>query len=163
MALTDPVVAVAPGAEHRGRWSLAFRALYRVLGWADPLLLAWWRRFGLGNVVLVTTTGRRTARPREILLGLLATDGRWYLGHPDGAAAWTRNLDADHGRLLVRWPGLEAAPFVARLLPVGPERERAILATWQHPFPGDLLYRLARRHVLAVGRYYRLERDEVAA
>jgi hypothetical protein len=163
MAIPDPVVIAAPPAEHRGRSSLAFRALYRVLGWMDPLLLAWWRRFGLGNVVLVTTTGRRTRRPRGILLGLLATDGRWYLGHPDGPAAWTRNLDADQGRLLVRWPGLQDAPFLARLLPVGPERERAILATWQHPFPGDLIYRLARRHVLAVGRYYRLERDEAAA
>lgn len=155
--------AVGPPLEHHGGWSVAFRALYRVLGWTDPLLRAWWRRFGLGNVVLVTTTGRRTARPRDVLLGLLVTNGRWYLGHPDGSAAWTRNVDAADGRLLVRWPGLEAAPFVARLLPAGPERERAILATWQHPFPGDLLYRAARRHVLAVGRYYRLERDEAAA
>jgi hypothetical protein len=154
---------VDPPLEHHGGWSLAFRGLYRVLGWMDPLLRAWWRRFGLGNVVLVTTTGRRSARPRDVLLGLLTTDGRWYLGHPDESAAWTRNLDAAAGRLLVCWPGLEAAPFMARLLPSGPERERAILATWQHPFPGDLLYRAARRHVMAVGRYYRLERDEAAA
>ena len=157
MSASDPALG------HGGGWSLAFRSLYRVLGWMDPLLRAWWRRFGLGNVVLVTTTGWRTAHPRDVLLGLLAADGRWYLGHPDGSAAWTRNLDAAAGRLLVRWPGLDATPFMARLLPVGPERERAILATWQHPFPGDLLYRAARRHVLAVGRYYRLERDEAAA
>jgi len=155
--------ADGPLPAHRGGWSLAFRALYRVLGWMDPLVRAWWQRFGLGNVVLVTITGRRTARPRDVLLGLLTADGGWYLGHPDGAADWTRNLDAAAGRLVVRLPGLEAAPYVARLLPDGPERERAILATWQHPFPGDLLYRAARRHVLAVGRYYRLERDEVAA
>jgi hypothetical protein len=155
--------ASGPSLEHRGGWSLAFRSLYRVLGWMDPLLRAWWQRFGLGNVVLVTTTGWRTAHPRDVLLGLLTADGRWYLGHPDGSAAWTRNVDAAAGRLVVRWAGLEATPFVARLLPVGPERERAILATWQHPFPGDLLYRAARRHVLAVGRYYRLERDETAA
>ena len=89
--------AAEPPPGHRGGWSLAFRALYRVLGWMDPLLRAWWRRFGLGNVVLVTTTGRRTARPREVLLGLLTTEGRWYLGHPDGSAAWTRNLDAAVG------------------------------------------------------------------
>jgi hypothetical protein len=44
------------------------------------------------------------------------------------------------------------------LLPVGEERSDAIQATFsQQPFPGNVVYWLARRHVRAVGRYYRLE------
>jgi hypothetical protein len=37
-----------------------------------------------------------------------------------------------------------------------PEYEAVIRATDQHPFPGNLIYRLARRHVRAAGIYYRL-------
>ncbi len=143
-------------------WAGGFRALYRTLGWMDPFLARWWGRFGLGNVVRVTIPGRRSGAPRETLLGLLVADGRWYLGHPNGHAQWTRNLDAAGGHLLITWPGQAPIRFVARLLPRGPERERAILATRQHPFPGDLIYRLAREHVRAVGRYYRVEHDEAA-
>lgn len=138
-------------------WSLGFRALYRLLGWLDPLLRLWWLQSGLGNVVQVTIAGRRTGFPRRTLLGLLSADGKWYLGHPNGPAQWTRNLDAASGRLLLTWPGQAPVSFEARPLEFGAERERAILATDQHPFPGDLIYRLGRRHVLATGRYYRLE------
>ncbi|MFI5262533.1 MAG: hypothetical protein ACHQZR_08270 [Candidatus Limnocylindrales bacterium] len=137
---------------------MAFRALYRTLGWLDPLLARWWGRFGLGNVVQVTIAGRRTGVPRRTLLGLLVAEGRWYVGHPNGSAQWTLNLERADGHLLVSWPGQQPVPFVARLLPRGPERDRAILSTWQHPFPGDLIYRVGRRQVRAVGRYYRLER-----
>ncbi len=43
-------------------------------------------------------------------------------------------------------------------LPGGPERDAVIRATWsQQPFPADVLYRAARRHVAAVGVYHRLE------
>jgi hypothetical protein len=51
------------------------------------------------------------------------------------------------------------APVAIRavLLPPGQERSAVISATNQHPFPGNLVYWLARRHILAVGRYYRLE------
>lgn len=141
-------------------WARGFRVLYRTLGWMDPFLSGWWGRFGLGNVVRVTIPGRLSGVPRETLLGLLVADGHWYLGHPNGAAEWTRNLDAAAGQLLLTWPGQLPVRLLARLLPRGPERDRAILATWQHPFPGDLIYRLGRRHVRAVGRYYRLERHE---
>ena len=37
--------------------------------------------------------------------------------------------------------------FRASRLPDGPERDAAIKATWQHPFPGNVVYRLGRRHV----------------
>jgi len=140
-------------------WSLGFRALYRTLGWLDPVLRLWWHGYGLGNVVQVTIVGRRTGRPHRTLLGLLRADGRWYLGHPNGSAHWTRNLDAAGGRLLIGWPGQAPVLFRAVPLPQGGERDRAIRATAQHPFPGNLIYRLARSHVRAAGRYYRLELD----
>ena len=137
-------------------WSLTYRAFYRLIRAADPLARAWWRRFGLANVVELRLRGRRTGRERSILLGLLIAEGRWYLGHPNGAVAWTLNLDASDGQATLVRPGLPPLAVVAYPLPPGPERERAILATWQHPFPGNLLYRLGRRHILAVGRFYRV-------
>lgn len=155
---TSAIDTTSSGQPSRG-WSLGFRALYRLLGLLDPLLRMVWLQSGLGNVIQVTIPGRTSGRPRRTLLGLLSSGGGWYLGHPNGAAQWTRNLDAAGGRLLISWPGQPPVSFRAEPLPPGPERDGAILATDQHPFPGDLIYRLGRRHVLAAGRYYRLELD----
>jgi hypothetical protein len=138
-------------------WAFGFRAVYLLLGLLDPLFRMVWLQSGLGNVIQVTIPGRLSGRPRRTLLGLLSTGGEWYLGHPNGPSQWTRNLDAAGGRLQLAWPGQPPVSFRADPLPPGPERERVILATNQHPFPGDLIYRLGRRHVLAAGRYYRLE------
>ncbi len=82
---------------------------------------------------------------------------RRYLGHPDGTCAWTRNLEAAGGGRLLH-PGRAPERVVASRLPAGAEREAVIRATFrQHPFPGNVLYWLARRHVRAVGTYYRIE------
>ena len=150
MALEDPV-------EPSPVWGYGFRTLYRALGRLDPLLRQWWLLFGLGNVVQVTIAGRHTGTPRRTLLGLLVADGQWYVGHPNGPVQWTQNLDAAGGRLRLTWRMPAFVTFQALLLPRGPERDRAIQATGQHPFPGNLIYRLGRRHVRAAGRYYRLE------
>jgi hypothetical protein len=79
------------------------------------------------------------------------------VGHPNGEVAWTANLrDARTARLAPR----PEAPVNVTALPLadGAERTAVILATGdQQPFPGNLLYRAARRHVLSVGRYFRLE------
>src|SRR5215208_2880634 len=46
--------------------------------------------------------------------------------------------------------------YVGRLYG-GPEREAVIRATWsQQPFPGNVIYALARRRVRDVGVYFRL-------
>ena len=58
-----------------------------------------------------------------------------------------------------RSPSAES-PFevTATPLPNGPERDAVIQATAeQQPFPGNLIYRAARRHILSEGRYFRLE------
>lgn len=138
-------------------WSAFFHFLYRVLTWLGPLIRPWVARVGLGNVVELIVVGRRTGRRRAVLLGLLRVDGEWYLGHPSGPASWTRNLDATgHAALVLpRQAPIDVRP---RLLAVGEERRRVIAATWrQHVFPGNVIYWLARGHIFAVGRYYRIE------
>lgn len=123
----------------------------------------WVERFGLGNVVELVVPGRRTGRERTILLGLLRVDDGWYLGHPNGAANWTRNLDAAGRATLVLPRHPPARAIRAALLSEGEERRRVIIATWhQHVYPGRILYWLARRHVSAVGRYYRIEFESLS-
>jgi deazaflavin-dependent oxidoreductase (nitroreductase family) len=137
-------------------WSIYLRAQYRLIRILDPLIRTVWRAFGLGNVVELRVAGRRTGRERRTLVGLLRDRGTWFVGHPNGDAAWTRNLAAaGGGTLSVAWS--TPMPFVARQLDPGPERDRAIAATWQHVFPGNVIYRLARRHILAAGVYFVLE------
>jgi hypothetical protein len=140
-------------------WSLVFRASYRLIGLADPLIrpIVARRPPGLGRIVEVGCVGRRSGQRRSVLVTLLAVDGRGYVGHPNGPAPWTRNIQA------AGWVELEPpAPAGSRCatveLPAGPERDAVIRATWrQQPFPANLLYRAAARHVAAVGVYFRLE------
>jgi hypothetical protein len=140
-----------------------FRVSYRLIRAFDPLVRSWVANGlpGLAGVVEVRTVGRRTGRPRRIPLTLLRVGESWYLGHPDGDAAWVRNA------LAAGWvevdPPARTGPRhrVARLEP-GAERDAVIRVTWvQQPFPANLLYRMARRHIAAVGVYLRL--DPVAA
>lgn len=137
-------------------WRRGFRLLYRILGLLDPLIRSVWGRAGLSNIVELRVLSRRSGRIRSVLIGVLRTPDGLYLGHPNGPAGWTLDLDAAGGGQLVL-PGLPPLEFRAVPLSDGPERTAAIKATHQHPFPGNLVYRLARRHVLTAGRYYRLE------
>jgi hypothetical protein len=137
-------------------WDVVFALTYGLLRLVDPIIRAYWTRAGLGNVVELVVPGRRTGRSRSVLVGLLRVEDRWYLGHPNGNAAWTANLDAASTARL-RIHGLDPIAVRARLLSPGREREAAVRATWsQHPFPGGLLYSLARDHVRARGRYFRI-------
>jgi deazaflavin-dependent oxidoreductase (nitroreductase family) len=145
-----------PSPRRSRAWSIYLRAQYRLIRILDPLIRTVWRAFGLGNVVELRVVGRRTGRERRTLVGLLRDGDAWFVGHPNGNAAWTRNLAAaGGGTLSLTWSA--PMPFVARPLEPGPERDRAIAATWQHVFPGNVVYRLAQRHILAVGVYFVLE------
>jgi hypothetical protein len=138
-------------------WETTFKVLYRVLGAVSPLVRVIANRFGLGNVVELVVVGRRTGRPHTIPLGLLRIGRDWYLGHPNGATSWTRNLDAAGSAMLIL-PHQQPVAILPELLIDPDERRRVISTTWhQHPFPGNLIYWLARRHIGAVGRYYRIE------
>jgi hypothetical protein len=140
-------------------WHRALRIFYWVVTRLSPLIRPWVERFGLGNVVELIVPGRRSGRERVVLLGLLRVDGAWYLGHPNGAVNWTRNLDAAGVATLVLPRQPPRIAIGGELLPIGEERRRVISATWhQHVFPGRVIYWLARRHIFEVGRYYRIER-----
>ena len=88
---------------------------------------------------------------------ILDVDGRWYVGHPNGPAGWVRNVAAA-GVVEIEPAGALGARFAVVPLGPGPERDAVIRATWtQQPFPANLVYRAARRHVAAVGVYHRLD------
>jgi deazaflavin-dependent oxidoreductase (nitroreductase family) len=138
-------------------WHAFFPRFYRLLRVIEPLLRRWLRLRGIRNTVQLTVRGRRSGAPRRVLLGLLRVDGRPYLGHPDGHCAWTLNLEAA-GRGHVAVPGRGDSRVIPTLLPAGPERDAVIRATFrQHPFPGNVLYWLARDHIRDAGRFYRLD------
>src|SRR6185369_3758563 len=107
-------------------------------------------------IVELRVVGRRTGLTRSVPLGLLRDGGRWFLGHPNGDVPWTLNLEAAGTALLTVRPPTAIAVRARRLEP-GELRDRAIAATGQHVFPGNLVYRLARAHVRAVGAYFLIE------
>jgi hypothetical protein len=56
--------------------------------------------------------------------------------------------------------GVPPLTLRAHRLQPGELRDRAILATGQHPFPANLVYRLARGHIRAQGVFFAVERIE---
>jgi hypothetical protein len=142
----------------RGAWGRWWRATYRVVRLADRLVARLAARTVIANVVVLRVAGRRSGRERAVPLGLLAVDGRIYIGHPSGDTAWTLNLRA------APWATIESAQLpTARVRPVllgpGPERDAVVRATFrQHPYPGKVFYRLSGRHVARTGVFFRLER-----
>ncbi len=143
-------------------WRAAFRVQYRILALADPLIRALWRRQGIGNILELRVADRDGRGIRSRMVGLLQNGGELYLGHPNGHAGWTRDLDAAQTGMLI-WPNGDELRFGVTRLGQGEEFERAIRATNQHPFPGNLVYRLGRRHVRAKGVYFRLDPYEAPA
>ena len=145
-----------PAPRFSAAWHRWFPIQYAIIRVLDPLIRIVWRGFGLGNVVELRVPGRRTGRQRRVLLGLLRDGSHLFLGHPNGHVEWTRNLAAaGAGELVFRPP--TAVPIRARELAPGDLRDRAILATGQHVFPRNLVYRLARRHILAAGAFFEIE------
>ena len=138
-------------------WSVTFRVAYAILRLIDPLMRWTWFSIGLGITSKLSVRGRHSGRERSVLVGLLRVNGAWYVGHPNGEVGWTANLrEAGVARLAPR----PESPIEVTATPLGhgPERDRVIAATSeQQPFPGNLLYGAARRHILSEGRYFRLE------
>lgn len=137
-------------------WQLTFRVAYAILRATDRVLRSSWLSGALGITSLLTVPGRRTGRERSVLVGLIQVNDQWYVGHPNGDVAWTLNLrDARRARLA---PAAHSTIDVrAEPLQTGEEREAVIhAAAEQQPFPANVLYRAARRHILSEGRYFRL-------
>jgi hypothetical protein len=140
-------------------WRLFFRAMYRLIRLTDPVLrFAWRRRWPLfGRIVDLRLVGRRSGRARPTLVTLLTVDGAWYVGHPNGGADWTWNLADASAPPEVAFPDGTRRVVRAVRLYGGPERAAVIRATWsQQPFPGNVIYALARRHIRSFGVYFRL-------
>jgi hypothetical protein len=151
----DNGLVVLPRPRASAFWRRYLPLQYALIRLVDPFVRTWWRAWGLGNVVELRVAGWRSGRPRRTLLGLLRSDGHWFLGHPNGDVAWTRNLEAaGEAELCLRWPS--AMSIRAVRLDPGELRDRAILATGQHVFPGNLVYRIARAHIRAVGTYFEI-------
>lgn len=153
------MTASRPGADRGSAgWRWFFRVAYRLVRLVDPVLRALMRRVGafLPRAVDLHVVGRHSGRGRRTLLTLLTVGEAWYVGHPNGPAGWTRNLDAAGGGELVLRDG-RAVPVRAVRLWAGPELGAVVRATWsQQPFPANVLYALARGHVRRVGVYYRM-------
>ena len=98
-------------------WQRWLPIQYRIIRLLGPLAHAWWTSFGLGNVVELRVAGRRTGTQRRILLGLLRSGDHWFLGHPNGDVAWTRNLEAAENAELVFRPPSGIAVRATRLPP----------------------------------------------
>lgn len=133
-----------------------FRLQYWLLDVFDPLIRVWWSGSGIGNIVELRVRRRNGKGIRSRMVGVLRAGGHEYLGHPNGEAGWTRDLQAAGAGEFVL-PGGAQIEFRATRLAVGEEREEAIRATGQHPFPGNLVYRIGRQHVRAEGVYFRLD------
>jgi hypothetical protein len=152
-----PTLALRP---RRSRaWSVGFRVMYRFLRLLDPLIRSWIANGfpGLGGVVELRFAGARTGTAKRVLVTLLNSGGRWYVGHPNGTATWIRSIEAA-GKVDVEPPSAHGSSFRVSRVPAGTERDAVIRATaTQQPFPANVLYRLAQRHIAAVGVYLRLE------
>lgn len=140
-------------------WRATWRVLFAITRRTGALMRAF-RGLPLpstSEIVELRLVGRRTGRPRNVLIGMSRIDGRLYVGHPNGPTAWLANLDAvDAATLHVKHqPAIQVRSVP---LPLGPEREAAIRATarqeWLFVRP---VYWASQRHILRAGVYHRLD------
>jgi hypothetical protein len=143
-------------------WRRALPVMYGFIGFLDPLIRSSWRASGVGlrNVVELRVAGRRTGAYRHILLTLLRDGDQWFLGHPSGDVSWTRNLEAA-GTADIAFRRGPAVTIRATRLEPGARRDQAIRTTGQHPFPANVIYRLARAHIRAEGVFFAIDRVSV--
>lgn len=139
-------------------WNRALPVMYGFIKLLDPLIRGSWQASGMGlrNVVELRVAGRRTGQYRRVLLTLLQDGDQWFLGQPNGDVHWTRNLEAA-GTADVCFRRQAPMHIRARRLEPGELRDRAIRSTGQHPFPANLIYRLARPHIRAVGVFFAID------
>jgi hypothetical protein len=141
-------------------WRIVWRACYAVARrWGRLMRVA--VAMGVpsfaGHIVELALVGRRTGRPRTVLVTLIRVGEGWYVGHPNGETAWLANLAAADS---VQMTILGLPPLRVRSVPLrlGPERVAVIEATArQQPILARSLYRVSRRHILRAGVYHRLD------
>ncbi len=144
-------------------WRIAWRASYTIVRHLGPLVrlvvAADMPTFS-ERILELKLTGRRTGRPRTVLVTLIRLGGNWYVGHPNGRAGWLANLDAS-GPVWATVLGQAPVRVQSVPLALGPERTAVIRETArQQPILARSLYRAAQGHILRAGVYHRLELAE---
>jgi deazaflavin-dependent oxidoreductase (nitroreductase family) len=140
---------------------------YRVIGWFSttrfdramhPFLYR--RQSGRGiagrvlgsDMILVTTTGRRSGQPRTVALFAFPADGGWIVVGSRGGSGrvpdWAHNLQADP-RATIRVRAREA-PAIARAL--ADDEYEAAFELAASVYPGYRLYRRDARHHIPIFR-----------
>jgi deazaflavin-dependent oxidoreductase (nitroreductase family) len=139
-----------------GRWRLFFRALFLT----GPLFGFVRARRPMPPVEELVIPGRRTGAPRAVLLQLIDAPRGLYVIEPSGMPShWADNLAAARHATVLYADG-RRVEVSATELDNGAERDAALKAQPNNqPAPMRVVYRRARRHIAAVGRVFRLERD----
>lgn len=159
MAETSGTRNAAPGRSGESRvWAAILQGFLR--GAPTQVMRIVRRRMPAAPIEEFVFIGRRTGKERRMLLGLFDVDGRWYVGSPNGTSGWVRNLQATGECVVIRRDGVPRRVRATELRP-GDERDSVIAATGRQPAPAGNVYRGARAHISAVGRYFRLEPLEV--
>lgn len=70
----------------------------RVISW----IMAKMARLGLGNFVVLTTTGRKSAQPRDVTVSPISDDEGEYIVSPYGNSGWVLNARANPMVLIKR-------------------------------------------------------------
>jgi hypothetical protein len=137
-------------------WTTVFRLLF--LATPTRLVGVDGRRFGYGPIEEVVIRSRKTGADQHLFLVVARTGDGWIVGHPNGERAqWVRNLAAAGSADVIDRFGAKI-PVRAPLLLPGPDRDAAIDEHTRQQVPGPRqLYRLARKHIRAMGAYFRLD------
>lgn len=92
---------------------------------------------GRGGIIDITTTGRRSGRPRRIEIAFFNVGGRVYITGTPGTRAWLANLKADPRLTFHRKRGPTAdLPATARIVTDQAERRavaEAACRAWNRP------------------------------
>lgn len=95
----------------------------RIISW----LMARAAGLGMGNFVVLSTTGRKTSRPRNVTVSPISDDEGRYLVSPYGDSGWVLNARADPTAIIKRG-GSETS---VRLVEVTGEKPEVVKAYHQ--------------------------------
>ena len=105
----------------------------------DPRNQAIQRLLARGGLIDVTTTGRRSRRPRRIEIVFHNMDGRFVISgmpSPGRTRAWIHNLEADP-RITLHLKGQLVADLAGTARVIDDPAERRVVADWlvKHSWP----------------------------
>lgn len=80
----------------------------RAVSW----MLAQAARIGIGNFVVLTTTGRKSGQPRQVTVAPIEDEDGEYLVSPYGESGWVLNARANPAALVERGGSVEAVRLV---------------------------------------------------